>query len=104
MPGKFSRSNLVCSLDSLGFYDGLVLCGVLSVLPGCFGGRLDVLRHGICCGICCRFGVRGHIGVGVGGLGDLTAVGGYVGGSLRYYINKQLAVAPEVNFIYRYFY
>lgn len=46
----------------------------------------------------------GHIGVGVGGLGDLTAVGGYVGGSLRYYINKQLAVAPEVNFIFRYFY
>jgi hypothetical protein len=46
----------------------------------------------------------GHIGVGVGGLGDLTAVGGYVGGSLRYYINKQFAVAPEVNFIFRYFY
>ncbi len=46
----------------------------------------------------------GHIGVGVGGLGDLTGVGGYVGGSLRYYINKQLAVAPEVNFIFRYFY
>lgn len=46
----------------------------------------------------------GHIGVGVGGLGDLTAVGGYLGGSLRYYINKQLAVAPEVNFIFRYFY
>lgn len=40
----------------------------------------------------------------MGGLGDLTAVGGYVGGSLRYYINKQLAVAPEVNFIFRYFY
>ena len=46
----------------------------------------------------------GHIGVGVGGLGDLTGVGGYLGGSLRYYINKQLAVAPEVNFIFRYFY
>lgn len=46
----------------------------------------------------------GHIGVGVGGLGDLTAVGGYVGGSLRYYINQQFAVAPEVNFIFRYFY
>ena len=46
----------------------------------------------------------GHIGVGVGGLGDLTGVGGYVGGSLRYYINKQFAVAPEVNFIFRYFY
>lgn len=42
--------------------------------------------------------------MGVGGLGDLTAVGGYVGGSLRYYINKQFAVAPEVNFIFRYFY
>ena len=51
-----------------------------------------------------KFRLGGHIGVGFGGLGDLSAIGGYVGGSLRYYINKQLAVAPEVNFIFRYFY